>query len=592
MIYKKSAKGKILLKLLVFFVLISNIFIAFQVVTAGVDINNEIETQAFDTPRAAFSRDDYEPILEEKKHSLGSVEVNNIDFNEKGSDFISDKEYLDLSDDIILKALNLSYQSTSFVETIRSARISNTNESIYDRNEITIKLNETVSVQYNKTKEDFESNLNLEGYLIYRSVLFDYNLLELYIRENGSSTTVKLEEGNYSTGKYDFIKFNYYNYFNKDFANFSLYFMWEFNITVSEWELFQYTYKELILGGNEETITPKFNYNLRVEAKKYNQTEFGFNPTDDPIFAKDFLVNLSINLPDKELLNEHEIKFNNDVISSSTIEDYIESDGTVNTDLLQSNRSRISINFTADFTVVFEEPVQNTWSIDRLVFSKNIRERIYFPTILQGPESIYLSNIKIFESTISIGQVIKNSTQFGRGFAYFDANVSLVDEDTQNSLVFTENATKKRGLALILPYLIKDEICPSIIRYNAPRTLNIIVLDNINMPLIDYKVDLLYYGQPYGTYISKERIQPVPTLYTDENGQLEIENVPNGNYTLKIYDVNDKVIFETSVSAYAEINYIITNIPHFPLWIMIFGGINSILFAAGIALYLANKKRR
>jgi hypothetical protein len=78
--------------------------------------------------------------------------------------------------------------------------------------------------------------------------------------------------------------------------------------------------------------------------------------------------------------------------------------------------------------------------------------------------------------------------------------------------------------------------------------------------------------------------------YTDENGLALIENVPNGNYTVRIYQ-GDSLISEKLINTFSEINYFITEVPHFPLWILIFGGISGILFLIGLAFYSNYMKR-
>ena len=55
------------------------------------------------------------------------------------------------------------------------------------------------------------------------------------------------------------------------------------------------------------------------------------------------------------------------------------------------------------------------------------------------------------------------------------------------------------------------------------------------MPLQNLEVKISYYGEKFGTYISKEKSQPLGTKITDENGEIFIKDVPNGNYTVQIY---------------------------------------------------------
>ncbi|GAJ01575.1 unnamed protein product, partial [marine sediment metagenome] len=107
---------------------------------------------------------------------------------------------------------------------------------------------------------------------------------------------------------------------------------------------------------------------------------------------------------------------------------------------------------------------------------------------------------------------------------------------------------------------------------------------------VGYRIELIYFGKKYGTYISNDLNQPMAKTYSDENGEIIIENVPNGNYTVRVYDGNT-LIAETLINTFREVNYFRTDVFHFPLWILIFGGISGALLLIGLVLYFNNKKR-
>ena len=106
----------------------------------------------------------------------------------------------------------------------------------------------------------------------------------------------------------------------------------------------------------------------------------------------------------------------------------------------------------------FINPVSETWAIDRLVSMRNIRERIYFPSLISGPKRIIVNYLMIYEPTITLDQVISNTSLFERDVQYFDLNVSTIEEEFKHSLIFTKNAVKKQGLKIIIPYMIRGEI--------------------------------------------------------------------------------------------------------------------------------------
>lgn len=551
--------------------------------------NNKVNLYDDNIPKQAFSKEDFTPILSQEKQGLGSINVTNITFHEEGLKFFI--TYQELSDDFGGGALNISYKGIKFVKTVYPARVTNLNESIQDRYYLTIELNETLSVQYNQSKDLGEGKV--EGYMIYQARLYPSILKNLYVK-NATIPLTRLNITNdYTIDGYDFVKFDYNTFFNGVmFNNFTMHLIWDYNLTISNWALTQYPAETLIVENEEQTITPKFNYRFNIIGKKFNGTFYsGTYPfLEYQIEASDLMLNLTVNLPDKSLLKNHKLKINNVIISDNNLPTYLNNDKSIKV-LFMANNSNFYANFSADFTIQFLDPLDFSWAIDRLVSLKNTRERIYFPMISSGPSSIYVKYIKINEPTISIDQVSDNYSQFGRKVAYFAANISKLEGEYKNSLIFTANSTKKQGLEIQLPYLINGEICPFSIEYGATRNLRVIITDNINTPIAGIEVEIYYYDVLYGTYISNEKDQPSYPLKTDENGEILIEDVPNGNYTLVVIQ-NDEDVFESIVSSFIDINYVKTDIIHFPLVILIFGSLSGLIFVIGLTLHLKNGKKR
>ncbi len=167
--------------------------------------------------------------------------------------------------------------------------------------------------------------------------------------------------------------------------------------------------------------------------------------------------------------------------------------------------------------------------------------------------------------------------------------MSITQSSIEHSLIFTENAVKRKGLRLTIPYLILGETNPFLLKYDATNDLNIIITDIMRMPLIGYRIELLYFGKVFGTYISNNLTQPMAPAYSNENGEILIENVPNGNYTVKIYQ-DDVIIMNALIDTFSEVNYINTKVPYFPLWILIFGCINGALILIGLIIYFNHKR--
>ena len=79
----------------------------------------------------------------------------------------------------------------------------------------------------------------------------------------------------------------------------------------------------------------------------------------------------------------------------------------------------------------------------------------------------------------------------------------------------------------------------------------------------------------------------------NENGEVTIDDVPNGNYTAKIFHVDGEIkLAEAEVSAFLDLNYVKTQIIHFPILILIFGGITGIILILGLKIYRKREKTR
>ncbi len=578
---KKIRLGKILVLILI----LSNLIIPLiSVESNNHSYNKNLSESSIPKPKTQdFSKDLYNPIIEEEKYGLGSINITDLDLQYIGAGFNStdNVSYSNYKQDLTSKALNMSFKHINFIKTSRIAQVDNLNENIEDFEKITVKLNETLSIQYNDTNTD---------YLIYASKLTPCVIDQLLV-ENNTESIKKVNDGNYSLIKppeteINFLKFNYKNYFKLNTLNFTMHIIWRYNLTIDPWQLTQDISQELIISDEDNIVYPRFNYNFDIIGYKYNLTKDEFKK----IPADDLLINLTIDLPDKNLLSSHRLSINGIRITT----DFLHPDKSVYTkNLIRANESSIVIDFTTSFTLDFEDPVDYTWGIDRLVEDKDIRERIYFPRIISGPDHIFLKHVKILEETVSFDQVITATSLFKRIVLYKEINISEIEENIRNSLIFHEYATKRQGIKITLPYMIKGErSCPFIIRYETTNDLRIIITDNINMPLSDLEVVLYYYDEKFGTYISKDKSQPLGPSITDENGEILIEDVPNGNYTAKIYQRDsDDLIKKAEVSAYLDINYIVTPIIHFPLLILIFGGIGGIFFILGLIFYLKRENK-
>lgn len=519
-----------------------------------------------------FSKDDYSPILDVPEQGLGNITISKLTFNEEGI-FNRSERYPNLVDDLSSGALNITYLGTKYMQTNEIAQFNNLDKSLPESDEITVLINESISVQYNS------SIGGSEGYLIYSPRLLPRVLKQVLVQNESSSIIEELGEDDYSLDVDDYLIFDYQNYFQDNFHNFSIYLIFEYKLTAYGWELAQYTKNILTLTQQEQTFSPSFYYNFTLTGLKDPD-----NLTVSFVPAENLVVELIVNPLDKNLFYDQQLKINDQVEN-----DFLEQDNLIKVNI-SADAKLFSLTFKTNFTLKFENPVDYSWGIDRLIEGRNVRERIYFPSLISGPKHIYLKNVSLIENTITINQIISNSSLFDRPINYFDVIVSITQSSIDYSLIFTENAVKRKGLRLTIPYLILGETSPFLLKYDATNDLKIIITDNIRMPLIGYRIKLLYFGKVFGTYISNDLTQPMAPAYSNENGEILIENVPNGNYTVKIYQDN-VIIMDAIINTFSEVNYINTKVLYFPLWILVFGGINGALILIGLIIYFNHKRR-
>lgn len=517
-----------------------------------------------------ISKEDYSPIIDEEKQALGNISVTSFSFNQKGF-FNNSKKYPDLEDDLTSGALNMSFLGIDLIETKNPAHVDNLDKEISDSNRITVILNESINVVYDI------SIPNAEGYLVYGPRLFPCKLVQLSLT-NESMSIQEVPKKEYLVDSFNFLVFDYFQYFGTTRNNFTMHLIWEYNLTVRDWVLYQNSKDKILIKYQQQEIKSLFYYNFSILGQKLTNLTIR-------VSSNNLDVKLKLNLPDKDDLYGHTLK-----VGPDNINNFLNTDNSINISTV-ADRKLISLTFNANYTIKFINPIENTWAIDRLVKDTNIRERIYFPSLIGGPKHIILKYLLIHENTITVDQVISNSSLFTRNVQYYDLNISNVMEDFQKSLIFTKDAVKKLGLRIILPYLIVGETDPVIIRYDAFNDLIIRVTDNINMPLVGVNIELYYYQKSYGTYISNDLNQKISPLITDENGEVMIRNVPNGNYIVRIYD-SSRLIKEATISTNNKINVVRTDEIHFPLIILIFLIISGIFVLLGLISYIQQKKSR
>ncbi len=563
----KWKDNKRLIILFLFFLIIFNIMVPFLI--GSINFGSNSKTFAYSDinthPNPSdFPTYNYTQILSEEKYALGNITVKDIDLEDlEGGIYVNNNTYSDLWEDYESNALNISRSDLLFIETTEFAVQDNLNEKVKDRSLITVKINESLEVTLNNPEKK---------YLIYHTRLFPSRLLDFFV-DDGTDVDELDSETDYTIDDDGFIFFNYTKYFQPSpIPNFfNLYLTWEYDIEVDTWELSQETKPTLNMKENEVNLTIDYNYYFVLNGKKSDD-----NINNPSLFASNIYFALTVDLPDKDLLSNHVLELNNE---SVVVNNHLTENKSISillTDSFSGNQSIFSLNFTTVFTIKFINPVGETWAIDRLFAKRNNRERVYFPSIVSGPKRIFLKFLTIYEPSIYYEEVISSTSLFERGVAISDVNTSI---------------TGKSGINIGIPYLILGETCPTMIKYKTSETLKIVIFDNIKMPLMGVSIEVFYFGLEFGTYISNNQTKPLSLAKSNENGEIYLYNVPHGNYTIKVYN-RGELIKEANISTYKDENVISTNIPHFPLWMIIFGIINASILIIGSFLYLKYKNKR
>ena len=411
-------------------------------------LNLENDNISVNSNLSSFSEEIYSPIIDAPEQGLGNITITNFSFDEEGI-FNKSDTYPNLVDDLISGALQISYLETLYLQTIQIAQFDNLDDSLLESNKITVLINESISIQFNSSVTDSE------GYLIYSPVLYPRVLNQVLVKNSTSDIIEELGEGDYLIDSDDFFVFNYQNYYGITNHNFSIYFIFEYSLTLETWDINHNPQDVLSLTMQSQTFSPSLYYNFSLVGTKL--AENITNPLD---LADNLVLEIIVNPLDKDLFFDHALE-----ISNHSKVDFLEPDNKINVSI-SADAKFFSLKFKANFTMIFENPVDFSWAIDRLIGERNIRERIYFPSLISGPKHIFLEDVALIESTIIVDQIISTSSIFGRDVNVFDVIVSITQETIENSLIFTKNAVKRKGLKLFIPYMIVGEKNPCFIKYS------------------------------------------------------------------------------------------------------------------------------
>lgn len=507
-------------------------------------------------------------------NSLGEIEITHFYFTD-GVKNPTPVNFYPVSSNII----NYSHLDPIFVGTIENASADRAIERQDPRSSnVKIQISETVIWKYNESAKKY-----IVGFT---PVLQQAYLEKMYF--NGTELD-SLEYIENSTGAGDNKTYSFYYDFEgvyNDTINgeFNLTYVYNMIFPITEWSVSNIEPNQFISETNQ-TFTQRFSYNVSLggENSRINSE-----------------ARVKIYLPNHQDIFEPVLdKYGNQTIPASEYE-FTDNILTFERAILLNETNPLDLTFKANFTVEMLEVVDGLWCEDRLVEGLNTRERDYKITITDGPADLILKNIGINDTELYFDHLY-NGGESGSGaldrYVYIenmnkstgedliDPNETTPLPDYVDGISFLHNV----NISIIEPYwLAKNEIDIITIKYFAVYNLSIIIMDKISTPLEGYSIKLFIGNQLYGTSINNFTTMPYPMMSSDENGEILFRSVPIANYTIEIYNKNGIYLENATVTPLEEHNNVLTNIPHYPVSILVFTGVSAALITIGYVIFKKN----
>jgi hypothetical protein len=528
------------------------------------------------TPQSAVTTVD-EPITKlktDQNNSLGEIAIHNI-YNMSAPFFFNAFPENTPSANI---TYIYSMSSNLPVITIIPASFTHATGELNSRtSNITVRMNQTVYFKYNYSTTVFEVGIQSK---IQPAVLY-----KIYYSTNNIQF-VPANQSDYYTSSTNVFVYNFTHlYQQQNNGSFYLRFEYDVPIPVSQWSVTALSPTENdgynYLNARTTNIIQKYNLNVSLG--------IGDGPVLD--------ANFSVTLPGKNNVFNSSFNMYNNNAPNGTFHQTLFRDNVYyfRAQFMDTSNSYVKVGFIfyTNFTVEFKGTVlyEKFWAEDRLVSGFKTRERDYKISIIAGPEDLGLPFLRFNDTSIYFSDTTRRTfiSELGRSVTIEDMNKSApiqTDPDQPASLV----GYRAEGISVLgfQYFLYKGEVDVVTVNYNAVRHLQLVVTDNIKIPLVGYKVNLYLGNHAYGTFINQEKIVPYPTKTTDIEGRVSVRNVPRGNYTIEVLDPNGKFVQNLTANSEELTNYIITDIDHFPTEILVYTGIFTAILLLGIALYKKN----
>jgi len=426
---------------------------------------------------------------------------------------------------------------------------------------IEIRLNETVQFHY--YANDTLTLLN------YKPELNRGELISMTI----NSTPIDVEEVEISQfGGFNYNYSSYHNINPEDTLVVS--YLYDYNVTIRNWRLLQKRYP------TSPIESPFINLYQHTNFESYYNYTFQFGN-----FNVDLDVDVLVNIPDVDYLYDFFWQKRYNLTTTLEFEDVIQlSNGTFRLNNIPVDSKSYIVDFLTNHTVELTNQFSEYWRRDYLTDGKTTRVRDFDITVVEGPPTILVSNFRLNMTEFNFEEVLEVTSGFDRRIATF--NLRDIGNRTQNGT----RIDFLGGEELLASdyYLVLNEVDTISIKYDAPASLTIQVVDKINVPLKNAEVKLNFGNSTnatYGTFISEDFSLPYAYKISNSLGFVYYPDVPRGNYTVEVFYQNKLVADGVSIDTTSEINVILTSVPHFPTWMIIFASTSAIIGTVGYVIF-------
>lgn len=529
------------------------------ILAINADLSNQASSvsifnkQDINTSETIDLETSYVPVNQYGHFPVGNITIRSID--ELGLPLLSPNTYAGVLD----KNITYTYEGFEFLGTVEIGSEDTINR-IFNTGYITVEINESLKFEYwdNYTSKE----------IAYKSELAGGELVDLTI--NGTSDLENATVDSEDYYRYDFS--HYYESNNHGILN--LGFVTDFNVSIYDWEVYQQDEHQgnnlyEILGDTTQDLDAYYNYTFVFGSSSLNMTaKFLINPPDQSYLNEVSLNTYTGGIQDAvgEEVDSYS-KYSNNSIEFTT----------------EANGTKFSMNFKTTFTInVLEPNLPFLWKEDRLFYGRSVRKRIYEFSCIDGPSELPISNFYINDTNLPYADVTTVTSELDRALTYNDMNYTNEFDIGVGPAGTTINFTFDND-----HYLVKGESDRITIKYTASHQLNMLSLDSVSFPVRGASLKLYYGNVTFGTVMSKAETMQVAPKTTDSNGQVIVSDLPYGTYTIGVY-YRGNFVQNMTVITTGSLTFLNTKIPHFPTWMLIFGGISAAVLVVGLYIYRKN----